>query len=144
MKPSQLVTRLRQIAAEVEASKKPSKQLVAKDIKQLIATLSGPQKIYRVITDSPMGVAVGFKPSDESLGKMNAEVDSEWDLVSDDGSDDGHVLFTGDKHGSVMIREQYPTQEELNAGIIPLGPDLHIFRSQQEFDDYVSEWLGEE
>jgi len=42
MKPSQVVLKLRRIAAAIENSKKPDKLLVAKDLKKLMAAINPP------------------------------------------------------------------------------------------------------
>ena len=40
-----------------------------------------------------------------------------------------------------MVQEGHPTQEDLDRGRVPLGPDVQIFRSQQELDEYIDDWF---
>lgn len=112
--------------------------------------------IYRIITDEPLGFAVGFKPDQASIEKKTNGADfpfelDEWELVEDDGSgsaedgDAGYVLFRGDTTvNKVMIRSIFPTQLELDNGIMPVGPDMLIFRSEDELVEFVNETYGEE
>jgi len=44
MKPSEVASKLRQIAAAIEKSENPRKDLVAADLKRVIAAVSSPEK----------------------------------------------------------------------------------------------------
>lgn len=89
--------------------------------------------IQLVIGDEPVGVTVGFRLSPEELESIGATADEQWILVSDDGQDDSIPVLTG-KGNEIAIRP-YPTQEELDSGLIPLGQDLVVWRSKQEMYD---------
>ncbi len=91
---------------------------------------AGAQKIYRVITDEPQGVAVGFIPSQDALDQLGAAMD-EWDLVGDDGSDDGDPILTGNKNDVIVRSEsQRLTDEEREAGMSELGMDMRLWRDE--------------
>lgn len=95
-------------------------------------------KIYRVITDEPQGVAVGFKPSDEALEQLHAEVD-EWDLVEDDKSPDAMPMLDlqmGGNNVRILSKGKVPA-ENWGETLSPLGQDLYIWRSEQEMLDHL-------
>jgi hypothetical protein len=73
-------------------------------------------KAYRVTTDEPQGVCIGFKPA-------LTECD-EFDLLCDNGGDFVHI---GD--GTLRINR------------LPEGaePDLMIWRTPDEFDEWAEE-----
>ncbi len=86
-------------------------------------------KIFRIMADEPLGFCVGWAPSPALLDELDADVD-EWELVEDDGSD-GFVLFArGGTGNEVILREAEPTQEELDAGMVPVGPDMLVWRDE--------------
>lgn len=102
-----------------------------------ISAIAG-SKIYRVITDEPQGVAVGFKPSDEALGQLNAEVD-EWDLVEDDGSPNAVAvldLVMGGNNVRLLSENKMPP-DGWGDKFAPMGPDLSVWRSEQEMLDHL-------
>ena len=98
------------------------------------------------MADEPIGFCVGFKPDQEKLDELDFSFDvDEWNLVADDGStatlknpEGACVVFNGNTDtNDVKIRAGYPTQEELDAGFIPVGPDMLIFRSEDELVSYI-------
>lgn len=75
---------------------------------------------YRVVTDEPVGVAIGFEPAGFGYDKFV--------LKSDDGGenvyiDSGEITISKDSN----LGEQYPE------------PDLLIWRSPEEFEEWKSE-----
>jgi hypothetical protein len=97
-------------------------------IARRVAASAG-QKIYRVITDEPVGICVGFAPSKEALEKVNAEVD-EWPLASDDGSN-GTPFLTGSGN-DVAILDVEIDDPNVPEEYSPLGMDLAVWRSEEE------------
>ena len=93
--------------------------------------------MQRIITDEPVGVLVGFRMSDEELEALGAEAD-EWGLVFDDGGKDSIPVLLDWTKNDVAIRPR-PVQEELDAGLSPLGMDLVVFRSRDELVEYLTE-----
>ena len=94
---------------------------------------AGATEFHLVVTDEPQGVAVGFRPSDEALDRVNGVLDSQWVLVADDGSDDADPVLVGPGN-EVELRSggaHALTQEELDAGIVPLGMDLLVWRDEE-------------
>jgi hypothetical protein len=89
----------------------------------------GPEKVQRIITDEPIGVAVGFRLTPEELEELGVEAD-EWDLVSDDGGLESEPVLLGD--GNEISIRPFPSQQELDQGITPLGQDLAVWRSKEE------------
>ncbi len=85
-------------------------------------------KAYRVVTDEPIGVAVGFKPSDELLAEIGAEID-ELDVVKDDGSN-GIPWHVGE--GTEIEIRDVELEDGMKQGLMPLGMELEIWRSEEE------------
>jgi hypothetical protein len=144
MKPSEVSSTLRRIAAKIDNSVNPKREFVAKDLRRIIMAINQ-QIVYRVITDEPQGVCVGFKPSQSLLDQIGGDID-EWNLVADDGSESdlenetGVIYFpSADSGNDVAIRFEPLTQEELNQGISPLGPDLYIWRNEKDFAQWCHE-----
>ena len=145
MKPSEVSNTLRRIASKIDNSVNPQRSFVAKDLRRVIMAMSHGQIIYRVITDEPQGVCVGFEPSQELLDKINGVTD-EFNLIADDGSESnfenmtGIVYFPGSDSGNdVAIRHDFMTQEELDKGMSPLGPDMMIWRTPEDFAQWCYE-----
>jgi hypothetical protein len=132
MKPYQAARSLRHIASKIQNSKNPDRKLVAKDLKCVLAAL-GQQIIYRVITDEPQGICVGFKPSDAALAQVNAEID-EWTLVGDDGSD-GIPFLVDPLNANGVAISNISIVEGIQKGWSPLGMDMSVWRSEQEMID---------
>lgn len=126
MTPSRLAVILRQIAAKIDNSKKPSRDLVVQELKQILAAIKAPKaskKAYRIITDEPVAIAVGFIPKGTEF--------EEYDLISDDGGEfvfiEGkNILISKDEH-RVGQKSEWPE------------PDLLIFRSKDEFNEWMTE-----
>jgi len=138
MKPSQLASQLRRIASKIDASKNPDRTLVAKDLKKVLSSLkTGTSSIvYRIITDEPQGICVGFKPSQSALDSIRAETD-EWNLVSDDGSH-GTPFLTGNGNDIAIIDVEIDDQS-IPEGYIPLGMDMYVWRSEKEMLEWGME-----
>lgn len=77
-------------------------------------------KAYRVVRDVPIGVAVGFKPEGEWT--------DEYELVSDSGGE--FVFIYGSRMG---IKDSSAIQAE---------PDLHVWRSPEEFAEWKQDMGG--
>src|SRR5687768_6447666 len=83
-------------------------------------------KAYRVITDAPQGVCIGFRPSEEALEAIGGDVD-EWNVAEDDGSEtdgseDAFVwLLPGDGDRISIKRMEF--EKAAAQDILPLGPD---------------------
>jgi hypothetical protein len=107
---------------------------------RVVTAVSGETEFYRLITDEPQGVCVGFRPPQELLDEMSAELDESWRLVADDrwGSDTdtdtalGVVVLVNSSKNDVIIRRDPLTNEERSQGMSELGPDLYIWRSEDE------------
>ncbi len=109
-------------------------------LSKIASKVASGSKIYRVTTDEPVGVCVGFKPSDEWLENMNAELD-EWDLGEDDKSQDA-APFLRDQQENVV--DLLSAKEHWTEGggfdRTPLGMELLVWRSEQDMiDDLGSE-----
>lgn len=91
-------------------------------------------QFFRVITDEPLGVAIGFEPSPALLDRFGAELDEGWKLVSDDGTtelDPGEcaVWLSEPTKGEVTIA-RLDWEAACERGWTPLGPDLTIWRDE--------------
>lgn len=133
MKPSQVSAELKKIASSIEnCSTKVRPDLVTRDLRQVLAAVGGGTEFHMVITDAPVGVAVGFVPSQEALDTIGGGIDSQWELVDDDGSDDADPILVGPKNEVILRSEsQQPlTDDEREAGILPLGMDMLVWRDE--------------
>jgi hypothetical protein len=144
MNPSQLSRSLRLIASKIDRSKRPDRALVSRDLRRVLANMSN-STIYRLVSDEPIGFCIGFKPSDEFLEENGFDAD-EWTLTSDSGgsdifgSEDGPtVVFDGNEGNSVKIIDHYPSQQEIEAGQHPVGPEMSIWRSEDELQEYLDD-----
>ena len=79
---------------------------------------------YRVVTDEPQGVTIGFEPP------KGVDYDV-FEIVSDDGGD--NVFVTGD--GNMII-----SSEQEMGGQYP-EPDLMVWRSPEEFNEWYRETM---
>lgn len=79
-------------------------------------------KAYRVITDEPMGICVGFKPE--------KWVTDEFDVVSDDGG--SNVFITG---GLITIS----SKSTLHWRDFYQEPDLVVWRTPEQFAQWEEE-----
>lgn len=91
---------------------------------------AGSIPFFLVLADEPVGVAVGFRPSEKALAAIRGELDEQWTLVEDDGSY-GTPFLADSTQNDVVIRdvELYDGIEE---GLTPLGMDLSVWRSEEE------------
>lgn len=64
MDPNQVSSRLRQIASKLEASKNPNRELVAADIRDLIATVAGSRKPMKEKSEKSEKSKPGLKKDD--------------------------------------------------------------------------------
>lgn len=92
-------------------------------------------RIQRLVTDEPQGVLVGFRLTDAEAEALGGFVD-EWDVEADDGGADSVPVWTAD--GRLEIRPE-PTPDEMAEGVVPLGPDLEVWRSRGALDEWLDE-----
>ncbi|MFA5202935.1 MAG: hypothetical protein WC708_00780 [Lentisphaeria bacterium] len=124
MTPSRLAIVLRQIATRIDNSKSPRRDLVSCELKRVLAAVETPKKAYRIITDEPVAVTVGFVPE-------GTEFD-EYDLISDDG---GEFVFIDDENNMSISKDGHNINQDPEWP----EPDLLIFRSKEEFDEWMTE-----
>jgi hypothetical protein len=140
LSPSRLSARLRSVADRIDRSRLPSRSAVAAELRRVLAAV-GDNKAYRVTTDEPQGLCVGFRPSDELLEQLGAEVD-EWDVGEDDGSD-GATPYVDGATGSLIIVDldvdRWAADPALMERMSPLGQDLSVWRDEQEVVDELGE-----
>lgn len=87
--------------------------------------------LYQVFDAAgPVGVCVGFKPSDEAVNNLVLLFD-EWNLVSDDGSYGTPYLVNSDGN-DVAILDLEIDDPNVPEGYSPLGMDLVVWRTEAE------------
>lgn len=69
MKPSELAARLRRIASKIEASSKPSRALVSRDLRRVLANMGDGAKMH-IVNKGPWGfVTPGVQYHDLGVGR---------------------------------------------------------------------------
>lgn len=125
MSPSDISSRLRAVAERLDVSRRPSVSLVSSELRGILAAVE-PTKAYRIVTDEPLGIAVGFVPE-------GAEYYDEFDVTSDDGG--GFVFISPDATSLFISKERH------HPGQNPEWPepDLLVFRSPDDWESWKAE-----
>ena len=104
-------------------------------------------KVQRIITDEPIGICVGFTLTDEELEEIGAYAEFWW-LEEDDKKVDSEPVFVFDPYGEykappdgsdclgvISIVPVIPHEEWEDAGYVPFGMDLEVWRSEEVFKE---------
>jgi len=97
------------------------------NLSKIASRIAAANTAYRVITDEPVGITIGFEPK-------GFEYD-EFQIQSDDGGDNVYIQ----EDGETLIISKDPN---LN-GEFP-EPDLLIWRTPDEFKSWIAEMDEEE
>jgi hypothetical protein len=101
-------------------------------------------RAQRIITDEPEGVCVGFELSKEELDEFGLSADL-WQIQSDNGGENdvpeihdvGCSGIDPSCVGVISLREE--PEDWQAASFIPLGPDMEVWRSREQFDEWLEE-----
>ena len=97
-------------------------------------------RIQRLVTDEPQGVLVGFTLTDAEAEELGGFVD-DWEIASDDGGEDSVPVWTADDRldDRLEIRPEPNRFEIATTGIVPMGPDLEVWRSRDELNAWLAD-----
>ena len=96
-------------------------------------------KVFILSDESGPFACTTFRPNDEELDDVFAEIDQEYELESDDGSDDAIPFWTGVGDGVVLLSDKGTRDGKGDWTLSPVGCDLVTFRSHDEMLAHFAE-----
>jgi hypothetical protein len=101
---------------------------------------------YRVTVDEPVGIAIDFRPKPIRVDGMPQPSTLELDKFRLEADDGGNAVFISNDGRSMVISGTWtgmsPPPSPSSNYTYPEPVDLMIWRSQAEFEDWITDYYG--
>lgn len=113
---------------------------------RLDEALSGLNVAYRVILDEPIGIAIGFKPTQIKFQGVIYPTSLDIEQFVLEADDGGNAVFISDDSKTLVVHGNWsgmkPPPPPSQLYKYPEPMDLEIWRSQKEFINWVRDYYG--